>query len=930
MPKLDLEPVVRKLDLEVVGKKLDLEPVSGPSSGGLAKQFFIGLGNSAAFNIPEATMGKNFKELESSDPIERIARGTGTAVGFVQPFGLPALLGKVSTKIAAKGLIKVAPKFVKAATSSSKTVQAMTEGATAGALYGALDPTAPIEDKPINILGGITGGAILGGVMQKMPEFVQKMINKQKRVPEQTKAAINEAVAPPKTFLADGTEVNPNSRADLVPSFKRMIPKEGRDLVEELEKRQTEILAADRGVLPAKTQVELSKNIKVDGMFWNELKPGTTSNAETMYAMRINLVERIGGLGEKPTKEAIESLSKDIIKADAVASETARTLGSLNRQQSMAAEQLRFLKEQIDKLDPEAKGAAQKLFKQFKTPGFWDHFLEARTAFLLSSPPTHIRNTVGNSIARLFNAPEKVVASGINSIESWLTGKPKEIYAREGLADYIGMVNGFRPAIQNALKEFQDESFISASRILEAVRFKAAIPGTAGKVIRLPFRALNAMDEFFSTLSHSASLHSQATRQAIKEGANIPNRVSELVSKPSIEMLQKAAQEAEKQTYRAPLGRAGKSVQKAIESFPAGRFIIPFFRTPINLFKWTLDRSPLGVVSQWKALVKGTPEQWAEAGARLAIGQVISAGFAMQTFEGNITGGLSGNKNKREALMRQGVQPYSIKVGDKYISYRNYEPISSWMGMIANAVEISKEERNPLGISAATEIMMETVKLMKDNTFLRGIADTMNAISDPQKYSEIFIRNQVTSLIPAGVGYIARLYDPIIREPNSIPDAIRAKLPGFSKGVPPDLDVWGRPITREGTLMERALLPSGTTTLKPDLTESELLSLEKFPEKIVKGYRSLNLTVKERNEITKVEGGIAKERLDQAVQTQEYQRMEPEEQRQLLNKIILQVRTDVRKTMIDPIIQQRLKKLKTPEEKTEFLERVFNKQITKE
>jgi hypothetical protein len=652
--------------------------------------------------------------------------------------------------------------------------------------------------------------------------------------------------------------------------------------------------------------------------------PGKVANTEQTWAMTFNLLKRL-------EKGKGSEITDDLIKADAMVSEGARALGGRNKVFNVARDQFNFIKDEINKLPEGSRQAAQRLFKQFQAPSRWDQFMEFRTASLLTGPPTLARNAIGNTIGRAFRFPEKTLAGGINLIESKIRGIPQQRFAREGIADLIGMRHAFRPAMNNAIKGLLDEDFISDSRVMESVRFKKAIPGLAGKIIRLPFRLLGATDEFYRTLSHSASLYSQATRQALREKSkDIPTRVAQLLKKQTPEMIIKASNESKIDTFRQPGGPFSQAIENVLRKSKIGKFIVPFFQTPVNLFKWSYRRGPTSVLSKenWKLIAKGSPEERAEGIARMALGQMITVGLAMEAFDGNITARLSPDKGKRDSLQRQGIQPYSIKAGDKYISYRSYEPISSMLSLVANLAEQSREGKK-LKPEDYVQISMETLKMMKDQTFLRGVSDVVNALEDPERFGPRFAQNATTSLIPAGIGYIARLEDPIIREPESIPQAIRAKLPGFSKGVPPKLDVWGRPITREGTLSQRALLPSSVTTIKPDLTEEELMSLDLFPKKINKTYRGLKLTNFERNSITQVEGQIAKQLLDRAVASKEYQAMNPTAQDEFLSQIVSKTRSAVRQPFFKVKVMSEFRKLKTNEEKLEFIEKVSRKILIK-
>ena len=485
--------------------------------------------------------------------------------------------------------------------------------------------------------------------------------------------------------------------------------------------------------------------------------------------------------------------------------------------------------------------------------------------------------------------------------------------------------------MRNAIDAFRNENFVSSNRIHEAVKYGQAISGLKGKIIRLPFKALTAMDEFFSTLGHSASLYSQATRQVLKEGGKgFPlRRITELVKKDTAEMMVQAAKDGLKDTYRQPLGASMRALQKAQQT-NVGRFIIPFFRTPVNLFKWSVHRSPLGLVTNWPQILKGTAEQRAEAIGRMALGQVISAGMAMEAWQGNITGRLSGDKAKREALLRQGIQPYSIKLGNKYYSYRSFEPISSWLALVANTVEIM-QERGETPSDKIVTIVAETLKMMKDQSFVRGISTLSRALDDPEKMGPRFLKESLFSTVPfsSGLRYAARMADPILREPDTIPEYMKANLPYFSKKVPPKLDVWGRPITKEGNLAQRALVPSGAMTEKPDVTEQELMSLEVFPKKVAKKYRGIKLTNYERNLITRAEGRIVKPVIDRLVKTAEYKSMQPWEQEETISRIFSDVRKAIRIPFTNKKRIQMIREAKTEEERLRLIEEFTNKTLFK-
>lgn len=665
------------------------------------------------------------------------------------------------------------------------------------------------------------------------------------------------------------------------------------------------------------------------------IQPKDILNAEMRRATALQIMDNAKSAIKSGNLEEMQGVYKQIIKLNGLHGEAGRLLGSLRDPLFDADDDaVKTVYDGLRRVIPESKESLAKFFKQATTPGLWDKLMEYRTASLLTSPYTQERNIIGNTIGRAWKIPERVVSAGVDSINSFITNQPRERFVREALADVVGGVRGIRLGSKQALSALMNEDFKMslASRTGEAVRFGKAIPGIMGKVIRLPFRALNAMDEFFSTWSRTSDLYAQATRQAIRENApDIAGRTAELASKPSLEMLANASREALKETFRQDLGKVGGGLQKTLIDSRVGKFIIPFFKTPLNLFKWTFDRSPLGIYKLGtKSFYNLSAGERADAIGKMALGQAVTAGIGYEAWQGNITGKLSDNKAKREALMRQGIMPYSIKAGDKYISYRGYEPISTWMALVANSVEAWKDKDKEPSASQVASVMAETAKFMGQQPFLMGINDVLNVLEDPERNVTKFTQNMATSVtVPTGVAYMESLLDPTIRDPENIPQAIKAKIPWLSKKVEPKLDLWGRPITKEGTLMERAINPSGVVTSKPDLVEEELLSLEKFPSKIAKKYRGIDLSIDERNIVTRVEGSLTKRKLDELVQLPEYKSLNTFEKEKEVSRVINTIRTTTREAFFNKKILNELKEITNREDKIKYIENLIEKGIIK-
>jgi hypothetical protein len=217
-------------------------------------------------------------------------------------------------------------------------------------------------------------------------------------------------------------------------------------------------------------------------------------------------------------------------------------------------------------------------------------------------------------------------------------------------------------------------------------------------------------------------------------------------------------------TFQGELGKFGKSVQRTIQSDPTGiaKFLFPFVKTPINLVKASGEFSPYGLI---KGLAKGD----VDATARGAIGSSIAVGIAALAIEGSITGGGPIDFRKKQTLEATGWQPYSVKIGNKYISYHRFEPLGLTMGLVADAVHgIKQGDSEAVTTSKADTAVAHIERNLSSLPFMYGLSSIVDALKDTSgKRVDSFIARQAASFIPAGVANIAEGIDRTVRHPHS-------------------------------------------------------------------------------------------------------------------------------------------------------------------
>jgi hypothetical protein len=480
-----------------------------------------------------------------------------------------------------------------------------------------------------------------------------------------------------------------------------------------------------------------------------------------------------------------------------------------------------------------------------------DAMMEAWINGLLSGPKTHLVNMISNSSVAFMQTYERGVAAMFNRALG-----DGGVQAGEAMAQWAGLVDGIRDAFRFAGKSFMTgESTMGIGKV--DVPHRAAISSEAlgissqswvgrfvdtlgHNVARLPTRALAAEDEFFKTIGYRMELHAQAVRQAAADvhAGLIPVdqvkvRVADIISNPPESIRLAAIDQASYQTFTNAPGKLTQHVLKAANEAPAMRILLPFVRTPSNIMRYTFERTPLApLMSQFRADIAAGGARRDLALARMSTGTAIMFTMADMAMSGNITGGGPASPQERQLLARSGWQQYSVKMGDRWYAYNRLDPIGMLMGMAADMTEVLAYGDQWKDGATADEMVIAGVAAIGNNTmsktYLSGLSDFFEAMSDPKRHAESYAQRLAGSLVPTGVAEVARQTDPYMREVRSWVDAIRARTPGLSDSLPIRRDVWGRPMTYQSGLggAYDMVSPIYSRREKPEPIDAELLRLE--------------------------------------------------------------------------------------------------------
>jgi hypothetical protein len=418
---------------------------------------------------------------------------------------------------------------------------------------------------------------------------------------------------------------------------------------------------------------------------------------------------------------------------------------------------------------------------------------------LLSGVFTHAVN-IKSGLYEAVIRPIELIGGGI-------VGKDSRSIAL-GFAQYKGMIMSLGDVVIATSKALRqgDAVLDPLSRTqdnLQIVNGKAVRPisgenlgfqGFAGKaidwfggIVELPTRLLMTGDELLKQANFRGRMYANAVENTLdlgiplysKEGkknveeifksgfdkngrANIKNNP---IAKDALEY-------ARESTYTNDLKGGsyldwGYKIQKFLNASPEFRFLMPFIRTPTNLWRHFGNRVPVfGIFTKqmrqlWNS---GDRRARAEVLGRQLVGTAVTLYAVDQVFgevedaEGNRYPAVTGNGPRDFAIkkmwLQNGWQPYSIarKNDDgtiTYVQYSRLDPRFYVYGVIADIKEnifdnINDNDKQNALASGVLAVMANA----GNKSYLRGVSDVATVISNPTENLSKYVGNVVGNVIP--------------------------------------------------------------------------------------------------------------------------------------------------------------------------------------
>jgi hypothetical protein len=390
------------------------------------------------------------------------------------------------------------------------------------------------------------------------------------------------------------------------------------------------------------------------------------------------------------------------------------------------------------------------------------------------------------------------LATGVHLLETGAGGVfgRNEITMLDPMFAAFGMKHAFKDSMFAAKEALMERNpFVGGGRFPQFQAWQ----GVLGEAIRKPGDLMIATDEFYNTILYRASLYEQLGAEAHRHGMTFEQAgqwIELHMSNPSMipqRIYEMARDIAQVNTFQNQLPKWAEHIQQGVQMTPAF-FYFPFMKSFMNLLRYSYDRTPglqLFQTQLYKNLAAGGRRADMTIG-RLTISNMFGHYLYELAKEGFIDGSGPVDPRLRVAWIAAGHEPQSIKTPFGRMSFRNMEPLTQVLGSIADlaaiADQISDTEFEQAVLAAMYAIAANFVDTGSFHTVAR-LTDAIEGVRDGRlkQTARDALMAPFTTMVTGGplVLRTKNIIDPIARDTTNYIDSLKARVPGFSKDVPP-------------------------------------------------------------------------------------------------------------------------------------------------
>jgi len=552
----------------------------------------------------------------------------------------------------------------------------------------------------------------------------------------------------------------------------------------------------------------------------------------------------------------------------------------------------------IEHVDLDNPAQVASLIRAFTKPKLWEYGLEVVINGYLSGPTSHEINSLSNAAMVSISPARRGIAATVEAVVAPLQGRTRQRFFAEVPADIMGAIQGIPEGARAFLYTMRKGAAPSVAAKYELPRIQA-FKGPLGHIVNLPSRLMEAADQLFYHINYRAAMNAEAIRMARlnPKGLSSIERMAEILTNPTAEMMGKARNTAERNLFRDDPGSFinGLMALRSIEllGLPLGRFLFPFVRTPSNLLRQGLRHSPAGLANpkMWQSLIARDPE-FADRVAEVILGTGIASALALYFAKGNITGPAPTNTAARDAFYRSGKLPFAIKIGNTWVQYRRLEPFNTALTEIAAVMQAIDEGDETNAAEKAGTIVSSIGRNFLDQPYMSGIASVIEAIEDPDGFGATFLERFAAGIIPysSAQRQTAAMLEPTYRQPKGLRERMMVQTPGLAERVPARLTAFGEEARRTSP----AGFPIAWSEAQEGAVEAELTRLGINIGFVGKTIGGKELTREQQQEYQRRAGQAVYDALVRLISSSAYHQYNDFTKERAINRAVNSIRERVR------------------------------------
>lgn len=543
---------------------------------------------------------------------------------------------------------------------------------------------------------------------------------------------------------------------------------------------------------------------------------------------------------------------------------------------------------------------------------------------------TGIRTTTGGALSNaLFRGLREVSRPGavaIDMLVSALGGKRSVALTQRG--NWFGTTEGLSKAKKYLTSGVDERSFTADGKYIDReINFGDSTAGKAlGTYVNGVFRIMGAADRPFYYSQFRNSLYEAAVVEARNlklKGKAFDDYVLNGIKNPTQEATQYATNLAEQavlgnNTLLSDLanklrGAAEKQENPAVRATAKATLgvLAPFTKVPSAFLSRVIDFTPIGAVKE--AVQQMAKKELNQARLVQAISEAGTGTgliyLGAELANNDLLSGNYPNDPKEQARWKaEGITPNSIKIGDTWYSLNYAGPIGAVFGIgksIADSLKEGNDTYQSL-VAGATQLATGTL----EQSFLSGISGALDAVQDPQRYAENFVRSQAGSVVPTLLNDIGNATDPVRRQANTPLEAIQGRLPGARTALLEQSDAFGNPVLQPSEnpldLTVNPLRPSRdrSTPLTQELSRLKESGNFIFPTQdrtIQQNGETVKLSGSERKQFNDSKGQQIQEAWNTMINDPRYLQMSDSDKKEALERASRDIQNVTKKSFLNDI-----------------------------